>query len=57
MATENILSQDEIDALLSGMDGGDVETRPEEETPSMASTHTTSRVRIALSVVAYLPWR
>ena len=33
MATENILSQDEIDALLSGMDGGDVETRPEEETP------------------------
>lgn len=30
---DNILSQDEIDALLTGMDGGDVETRAEEDLP------------------------
>jgi len=31
MPANNILSQDEIDALLSGMDAGDVETTTEEE--------------------------
>ena len=31
MATDNILSQDEIDALLSGMDGGEVDTKPEDD--------------------------
>ena len=33
MAADNILSQDEIDALLTGMDGGEVETKTEEEVP------------------------
>lgn len=31
MAGADILSQDEIDALLNGVDGGDVEIQPEEE--------------------------
>lgn len=31
MSGADILSQDEIDALLNGVDGGDVETAPEEE--------------------------
>ncbi len=31
MATADVLSQDEIDALLHGVDGGDVETEAEEE--------------------------
>ena len=31
MAGADILSQDEIDALLNGVDGGDIETEPEEE--------------------------
>jgi len=30
MATQDVLSQDEIDALLHGVDGGDVETEAEE---------------------------
>jgi len=30
MATQDVLSQDEIDALLHGVDGGDVETETEE---------------------------
>lgn len=35
MAAQDILSQDEVDALLTGMDGGDVETDvPPEEQPS-----------------------
>lgn len=33
MAADNILSQDEIDALLTGMDGGEVETKVEEDVP------------------------
>ncbi len=38
MATEDILSQDEVDALLHGMDGGDIETEtPVEERPSTRS--------------------
>jgi len=31
MATQDVLSQDEIDALLHGVDGGDVETESDEE--------------------------
>jgi flagellar motor switch protein FliM len=31
MATQDVLSQDEIDALLHGVDGGDVETEAEEQ--------------------------
>jgi len=31
MATADVLSQDEIDALLHGVDGGDVDTEPEED--------------------------
>lgn len=31
MSGADILSQDEIDALLNGVDGGDIETEPEEE--------------------------
>ena len=31
MATQDVLSQDEIDALLHGVDGGDVETNADEE--------------------------
>ena len=34
MADQDILSQDEIDALLSGMDGGDVATEPDEQAPA-----------------------
>ena len=30
MATQDVLSQDEIDALLHGVDGGDVETESDE---------------------------
>ena len=30
MAVHDILSQDEVDALINGMDGGDIETTPEE---------------------------
>ena len=32
MASSDLLSQDEIDALLSGVDGGDVDVEPEEPT-------------------------
>ncbi|MFW2374509.1 MAG: flagellar motor switch protein FliM, partial [Gammaproteobacteria bacterium] len=30
MAVQDVLSQDEIDALLHGVDGGDVETETDE---------------------------
>ena len=32
MANSDLLSQDEIDALLSGVEGGDVDVEPEEPT-------------------------
>jgi len=33
MAAQDILSQDEVDALINGMDGGDIETDVPQETP------------------------
>lgn len=34
MAVQDILSQDEVDALINGMDGGEIETQPQEQQDS-----------------------
>lgn len=46
MAQQDILSQDEIDALLHGIDGGSVETDDEEDTGELRTYNFTAEERI-----------
>lgn len=46
MAQQDILSQDEIDALLHGIDGGNVETEDEEDTGELRTYNFTAEERI-----------
>ena len=55
MAVQDLLSQDEIDALLHGVDDGAVET--EEAAEPVRSRVTTCPARTASSAGACPPWK
>lgn len=52
---QDLLSQDEIDALLHGVDDGDIDTY--EETDDTGISPTTLPVRTALSGAGCRPWK
>jgi len=57
MSTADLLSQDEIDALLHGVDDGDIETSHEEDEGNIMLDPMTLIARNVLSEGACPPWK